>query len=161
LSWSYHQDQTSGPHAGQTMFNLDVGEPGTGKHSGNVAVVYMKEDRDSGTIKNLPHFNTRVLRVRGKLVVLEKPTLGVWVEDGVLSRAPGEWEKEEKEIEAGRKAIQKMDRTADGKAYTLTAAAKKAMGRDDKKNRELARAWDRKTVEVVCAFVNGYLDYKT
>lgn len=161
LRWSYNNDVTAGPHAGQAMFNLDVGDPDTARHSGTRLVVYLKDDLDIGTLRNLRAFNRTPVRVRGRLVVDYKTPSRIWMEDASLVRPAGERETEQKLLDSLRQAVRVMEKTTDGKRYVLPAATQRALSWNDRKIRELARAWDGKPVEVVCAATNSYQHLKS
>jgi hypothetical protein len=69
VSWSSHQDQTTGKYAGQVLFSFDVGEAETGKRTGNLIPVYFKPGPDATLLKNRKITDRTPFKVRGKVVV--------------------------------------------------------------------------------------------
>jgi hypothetical protein len=67
--WASHQDQTTGPHAGETLFSFDVGEAETGKRTGNTIPVYFKDKADIAQLKARNVGDRTPFRVRGRVVV--------------------------------------------------------------------------------------------
>ncbi|HZT81325.1 MAG TPA: hypothetical protein VFA26_13940 [Gemmataceae bacterium] len=84
VSWSSHQDQKTGDHAGETLFGFDLDEAATGQRTGNTLAVYFKDADDIATLKARKPGDKTPFKVRGKLVADPKVTWRIWLVDARL-----------------------------------------------------------------------------
>src|SRR5262249_31385580 len=106
LRWGSNREAGKGEPAGRTLFYFEVGEAKTGKPTSLRLPVFVKDEKDTTTLKNLRWWNKRPLVLHGKLRIDYTSHLRVWMEDARLVRDPKEAAKEEKEIKEGLEALQ-------------------------------------------------------
>src|SRR5207248_4232117 len=100
--------------------------------------------------------------VRGKAVVDYKSGWRMWLVDGRLVRDEKEREKQDREAAEGLRAVRKLEKTEDGKAFKLSASAVKAMRSYDKKVEAVAKErWHGKVAEVTAVSWSSHQDQKT
>jgi hypothetical protein len=148
LRWASYQEQKDGDHAGQTLISFDVGEVAAKMRTGNTIPVYFTDELDILFVKNVKAFNQTPFTVRGKAVV-DFRKWHIHLEDGRIVRDEKEREAAAREVRDWLRAVREQEKTEDGKAYRLSAAAVVGMLSHAKKVEEAAtETWNGKVAEV-------------